>query len=364
MILFFRPSTIFFFFLSFSITYAARWPLIKTAVVRDGNMVTFSSKKSVLISRKRLKKNIFIGQSHYLFNNDKHIKKWHELAEYAADGVKAALYNDQKPIVIRVLLACCDKQSSVQWNFSAQTGFVVHAAKDKHFNNRMAMSVKIEIKNGQLICNGKRVNGTIQITPILDHALLNGVAYDGNFFIMPDKGKFLCINGVELEDYIAAVLKTESWPGWPLEVNKVFAIASRSYVVYQALQARHSKRPFHVKNSNVHQTYKGRHDVVMLKEAVAQTRGIVLGFEGKPILAMFDCCCGGVIPAHIADFDFKKAPYLARPYACNNCKTSSLYSWQASYEHALFEALIKKQINEKKLFDICITKKDKAGLVI
>jgi stage II sporulation protein D len=91
---------------------------------------------------------------------------------------------------------------------------------------------------------------------------------------------------------------------------------------------------------------------------------MVLGFKGTPILAMFDCCCGGVIPAHIADFDFDKVPYLARIYACTHCKESSLYSWQVSYEHAVFETFLNQYKHEiARLHDIHIVKKDKAGLV-
>ena len=55
---------------------------------------------------------------------------------------------------------------------------------------------------------------------------------------------------------------------------------------------------------------------------------------------MFDCCCGGIIPADIEDFDFYKVPYLARVYACTHCKESSLYQWQVSYDQATFEALL------------------------
>jgi stage II sporulation protein D len=135
--------------------------------------------------------------------------------------------------------------------------------------------------------------------------------------------------------------------------------------MFKVLEAHRSGRPYHVKNTNAHQTYRGKHELPVLKMAVEQTRGIVLGFKGSPILAMFDCCCGGIIPAHIEDFDFNKAPYLARTYACNFCKQSSLYSWQVSYEHALFESLIQHHVPEiARLSDVHIIKKDKAGLVV
>ena len=381
MIFFFRFITIFLFVISFSTVYAVRWPWIIAPLLypifyhvpnggpyQEAISITcispFSLKKTVLLSRAGIKRSLSVAPFQYLFDADVHAKKWHTFVTAMSEAVHEALHSDQRvQAKVRVLLMCCDKNGAEKWNFSAPAGFVVHAAKDKRLKNKMATQVRIQIKNGLLFCNGKRVNGSLQITPVSGHGMLNEVAYDGNFFIIPDRESFLCVNHVQLEDYITAVLKTESWPGWPLEVNKVFAIACRSYVVYQGLQARRIKRPFDVKNSNVHQTYKGRHDIAVLKEAVAQTRGLVLGFQGQPILAMFDCCCGGIIPANIADFDFKKVPYLARSYACNYCKMCSLYSWHVAYEQTSFETLIKKYNQENRLLDIRVIKKDKAGLV-
>ena len=275
-------------------------------------------------------------------------------------------------IMVRVLLDDCDQQASAQWNFSSKKGFIVRAVESstktvksvRSAKKKVKSGITIAVKNGLLYCNGKKLTQSIRLSSCSGPITLNDVAYDGDFFIVMHKDSFLCVNEVELEDYVTAVLKTESWPGWPLEVNKVFAIACRSYVAHKVLEARRNKKPYHVKNSNAHQTYKGRHDMPLLKKAVEQTKGVVLGHGGKPILAMFDCCCGGVIPAHIADFDFNKVPYLARTYACTHCKESSLYSWEVSYEHAVFEALVKGHTQEiTRLFDIHIIKKDKAGLV-
>ena len=361
MILFFRCIVPFVFFLSFYTVYGISWPWIPST--------TFSyRKKTTTVSRARLKKNIRAQQLRYLFNSDAYVHEWHTDCDSMHESLCMALLsnaNKKRLTMVRVLLADCDKQSSVKWNFIAEQGFIVRAP-DKKGSKKIIMlpEITIGVKNGLLYCNGKKLTHALQLTPVCGYGKFNNVAYDGDFFILIHKDTFLCVNQVELEDYITAVLKTESWPGWPLEVNKVFAIACRSYVAHKGLEALRSKQPYHVKNTNAHQTYQGRHDCTVLKDAVEQTRGMVLGFEGKPILAMFDCCCGGIIPAHIADFDFRKVPYLSRTYACTHCKQSSLYSWQVSYEHAVFEALVKSHTQEiSRLFDIAVIKKDKAGLV-
>ncbi len=119
-----------------------------------------------------------------------------------------------------------------------------------------------------------------------------------------------------------------------------------------------------MKKTNVHQTYNGVHGTDLLRTAVEQTRGIFLAYKGQPILAMFDACCGSVVPARIAGFDFEKVPYLARRYPCNYCKTYKVYAWQSHYsEQALIMALKRELPHLKKIKQIKIVKKDAAGLV-
>ena len=188
--------------------------------------------------------------------------------------------------------------------------------------------------------------------------------FQGSLHLIKNERRLLVINHVDLEEYVYAVLKTESWPGWPIEVNKVFAIVSRSYALAMIGQSRTQKLPYHIKNTNAHQTYHGIHENSTLRHAVTQTKDMYLIHDNKPILAMFDSCCGGIIPAHITEFNFKKAPYLARPYACNHCKKCRIYRWH----HTIPLSDISKRITtllEKQIFisNLHIVKKDKAGLV-
>jgi stage II sporulation protein D len=172
------------------------------------------------------------------------------------------------------------------------------------------------------------------------------------------------INSVELEEYVACVLRTESWPGWPLEVNKAFAVACRTYVVGVIMMNKnsHSVLPYHVKNTNRHQTYHGRHDNELLYKAAEQTKGIFLAYNDKPIVAMFDSCCGGIIPAQVDGVNFEHAPYLKRNYACTFCKGSRAYAWKAEYDMRQLEGLLSDIVPLKGLKEIKVTKKDKAGI--
>lgn len=271
----------------------------------------------------------------------------------------------QKKIKVKVLLADCSQADDNTWKFVCPEGFYIGSVSGTMRRKKTRLhELQVLIKKDVVYLNGKKITDDFYISPVAGYAEYEGVAYDGDFFIQKHKNNIMCINSVELEDYLCAVLRTESWPGWPLEVNLVFAIASRSYVVSKILEAKKTNSPYHVKNSNVHQTYQGRHTVKQLRDAVEQTRGIVLAFDGTPILAMFDCCCGGVIPAYIDDFNFIQAPYLARTYPCTYCKQCSLYAWSIVYDQHIFEETLYEALGKVgRLHDVAVSKKDKAGLV-
>lgn len=342
--------------------------------------------------------------------------------------------------IVRVLLGECDvcsneqdekkdgreqEQKSVGWRIQSENGFFLWDPRQKnkkkkkkdykkdclakecereleltcekdglYINGKLCAYAQVMIKprEGALAFNGKKYNGTFLI--IRDHTCghnrdkARDKDSDKKSDESRDKSRWLLINCLDLESYVASVLRSESWPGWPLEVNKAFAIASRTYVVAMVLASRATKCPYHVKDTNKHQTYTGMHTNVALHDAVVLTRGVFLAYDNKPIMAMFDSCCGGVIPARIAGIDFNWAPYLARDRVCTFCKSCSIYSWQAEYTSAELAQLLcessnkkndNKKINNKKsddqvndhdkiisgpmdLSDIKVIKKDSAGL--
>jgi len=215
-----------------------------------------------------------------------------------------------------------------------------------------------------LTLNGKLLRReALCIQPLSDHLHIDGALFKGKVFLVPyEKGWYL-INQVPVEDYVCSVLRTESWPGWPLEVNKAFAIAIRSYVLAKMCEKSVRKKPFHIENTNKHQTFAGHCDNENLQRATKETQGMILTYDGKPIVAMFDCCCGGIVPANLEGVDFEKAPYLKRTSSCTFCKRTKLFRWQLSLTvDDMVKALHKK--GHTKITDIqelVIKRKDKAG---
>lgn len=188
--------------------------------------------------------------------------------------------------------------------------------------------------------------------------------YLGTFYLIRDKYAILLINSLDIDDYLFSVLHSEGWPGWPMEVYKTLVIASRTYLVEKVLKAHKSKRLYHIVNSIKHQTYKGHHKKVQLKQAVDETRNIFIAYKGEPIDAMFDSCCGSIIPSKIEGPNYKKHPYLARHKACYHCKKFKIYEWKKELSKLeITESLRKDHPDLLEITDIKVTQRDSAGLV-
>jgi stage II sporulation protein D len=271
----------------------------------------------------------------------------------------------KKPSHVRVLLSE-QPLNEVDLRFFSDQGFVIaHSNKDPQKIQSPSSELHITAKKGELYANGKRFVGPkMIIAPKSGHVEFGGNTYQGIFNVITEKKKVLIINSIDVEDYIFAVVRSESWPNWPLEVNKVFAIACRSYVIAMCMRAKKTGLPYHIRNTNKHQKYDGFHTCPIIRRAIDETRGVFLAYDQIPIIAMFDSCCGGVIPAHVAHMNFDDAPYLARDYACTHCERCKIYSWETSIAMEEFENMLKnKKKKIGKVKGIKVAKKDKAGLV-
>lgn len=263
------------------------------------------------------------------------------------------------------------KQQSKLWTVQSSHGFYFSdpcnpSCRDKVKNKKCV----IRQEKGALWVGDKKLAvKQVKIDPVEGVLSLDGRGYTGSLLVMPDKDMLHLVNSVDLEEYVCCVLRAESWPGWPLEVNKAFAIMHRSYVVAKITKARGKKKLgkgflYDIGCTNLDQTYKGTHSNELLRTAVEETQGVVLAHKKKPIMAMYDCCCGGLIPSQMDGVDFVGSPYLARSYACTFCRDCKVYSWKASYTLQECSDLFKNiDATIAKVADMKVTATDKAGIV-
>jgi stage II sporulation protein D len=124
---------------------------------------------------------------------------------------------------------------------------------------------------------------------------VEGAPYRGTLEVRVDRGgRLRVINLVDMEDYLKGVVPNEMGPGvYPeLEALKAQAVAARTYIV--ANLGQFSDNGYDVCDSAQCQVYKGQGTEHPLStQAVDQTRGLVVTFEGRPINALYTSTCGG-----------------------------------------------------------------------
>ena len=279
---------------------------------------------------------------------------------------------DTKTFTIRVLLDEPLAEGAC-WTVESEDGIKVIDIDNRTQKKLYKKNLKIEFKNQKLVLNNKPSESkNISFSSAKRDSVLifKKIGYEGAFLLLFFNNKYYLINTIESEKYVSSVVSKESWPGWPKELNRAFAIICRTYVLSKVLTARNkraqgsAKVPYDIKNTNIHQTYGGGTISPLLKEAVAETEGIIIAYNKKPIEAMFDACCGGAITSKMDGIDFKKAPYLSRNYACTHCKNCKLYTWSASYTtDELTQLFIADYPELKTIKEFKIAARDGAGFV-
>ncbi len=137
--------------------------------------------------------------------------------------------------------------------------------------------------------------------------------------------RFLLINPLPLERYVAGIINREMISSWPIEAKKAMAVAARTYTLYKKLN---SPSPYYDLSDTANdQVYGGfdAEDPEALK-AVKDTAGEVMVWDNLPIEAYYHSTCGGHTVS-AKDVWGKEIPYL-HGKRCNYCKASPRYHWK------------------------------------
>ncbi len=273
-----------------------------------------------------------------------------------------------KKFLVRVLLSELKKNETDSWIISCGDGLIVNNC-ETFDHKKNVTKIKVSMKGGEFRLNGKRCSQKrISLQP--KHGLIKfgDNSYKGLFWLVVKDDRVQLINSVGIEDYVSASLRSEVWPGWPVEVYKVCAVAIRTYLVSKIREAKSSKELYHIKCTKEHQTYFGHdfmvRDSAVIQEAIEATRGQFLTYKGKPIVAMYDSCCGGVITSKMEGLDFKGHPYLARSYPCPYCKRSKVYNWEVEHSVEKWAEIFRKEFPKLgRIRSVKVLRRDGAGLV-
>lgn len=137
-------------------------------------------------------------------------------------------------------------------------------------------------------------------------------SYRGSVEVRQRGGGGVLVNVVDLEEYLRGVVPAELGPrAFPaLEALKAQAVAARTYAV--AHLGERDDEGWDLCDSMQCQVYEGVGvEHALSDRAVAETRGQVLTFRGKPAQTFYHSTCGGHTESAAFQFPRAAAPYLA-----------------------------------------------------
>lgn len=170
-------------------------------------------------------------------------------------------------------------------------------------------------------------------------------------------GDVVVINDLPLDAYVEGL--GEMPASWPIEALKAQAVAGRTYAWFEAAQGRWGRYGFDICASTACQVFHGR-DVVETPEvgqrwaqAVAETTGEVLVYDGDPILARYFSTSGGATRDNEDVFPSEgPRPYLKGVDDPDDA-VSPLHRWEARFTRAQMDAILARgrQLSAVSPFD-------------
>lgn len=136
-----------------------------------------------------------------------------------------------------------------------------------------------------------QINGSFMLVPHeydTNHYIeINGKPYLGAIEFTEEKGKYIRpVNQLPLEDYLKGVVPFEVFSTWSLETLKAQALAARTYAITQ--------RSKEMNDTIQYQVYGGFTWDPKTTQAVEETKGEIITYQGKPITAFYSASNGGV----------------------------------------------------------------------
>ena len=234
------------------------------------------------------------------------------------------------------------------------------------------------------------------------------MVYEGALRIVVEADKIVAINELPVERYLRSVISSEMSATASLEFLKAHAVISRSWLLAQMEKRRrlnsgqdsffsfikkddeiirwHDREDhtiFDVCADDHCQRYQGivSENGVMAEEAVNQTRGQVLLYDGDICDARFSKCCGGVTEEFQYCWEDTPKPYLVSindPY-CNthdlhilsqvlkgyDQETSDFYRWTVEYTQEELSELVSRKLKDDfgQITDLIPLERGKSGRI-
>lgn len=109
--------------------------------------------------------------------------------------------------------------------------------------------------------------------------------YEGDFILRKEKGGYVLINELPIEDYVRYVLPSEMPVYFSYEALKAQAVCARTFAYSQMKNNTYAEYGANLDDTTAYQVYHATKACEVTDRAVADTQGMVLTYEGK----LIDC---------------------------------------------------------------------------
>ncbi len=170
------------------------------------------------------------------------------------------------------------------------------------------------------------------------------------------------VKSMPLETYIEGVVAAEMDPKWPLPALEAQAIVARTFTVKKMEEGPVPGRGTNTSTDpKEFQAYNQERVNDRVREAVKNTRGKLITYGGKPIMAWFHASSGGKTASAAEGLNFRKesAPYAS---PVNDLQTSAVQPWYCTFSPAeIIKAAAAQGVNLDYVASVRVGKKGPSG---
>ena len=136
-------------------------------------------------------------------------------------------------------------------------------------------------------------------------------SYGGRLEILDTENGLVLVNEIDMEAYLKKVIPSEMPSSYEKEALKAQAVCARTYAFVQSRSNSYSEYGAQIDDSTQFQVYNNVDPDEKTAQAVQETYGKMLYYNGNPITAYyFSTSCGTTTNAAIWDSDPEATPYL------------------------------------------------------
>lgn len=139
-----------------------------------------------------------------------------------------------------------------------------------------------------------------------------------------------------VETYLIGVVGAELYKDWPLGAFETQAVCARTYALHERERAARLGRDYDLESTTYDQAYNGGTQLPVAVKAVAETRGVVLTWEGHLLRAYYSSTCGGRTAAARdiwptgPGYEFNLDGPIQSHHRESMCQSSPRYRWEVS----------------------------------